>query len=223
MDAWVWVREVAEKLERAFGERLAFVGLQGSRARGEAHAGSDIDVVVVLDAVSAADLFEYRSIVASMPESELACGFVGSLDALAAWPRHELFQFVQDTHVVYGSLDGVPCSFTWEDARDAARVGASGVYHAVCHTVVFDGGVVDDVLKSLFKGAFFTLQAIHFARTGTYVGTKKELASLLEGNDARVLAVGMDWEAMRPTSDAERSELVDLLLSWSRAIILECA
>ena len=36
----------------AFGKRLLYVGLQGSYLRGEAHEGSDIDVMVILDRFS---------------------------------------------------------------------------------------------------------------------------------------------------------------------------
>ena len=33
----------------AFGERLLYIGLQGSWLRGEAHENSDIDIMVILD------------------------------------------------------------------------------------------------------------------------------------------------------------------------------
>ena len=41
--------EFLQALDRAFGERVWFVGLQGSYGRGEATETSDIDVVVILD------------------------------------------------------------------------------------------------------------------------------------------------------------------------------
>jgi predicted nucleotidyltransferase len=39
----------AARLRARFGDRLRFVRLFGSLARGDAHAGSDIDVAVVID------------------------------------------------------------------------------------------------------------------------------------------------------------------------------
>lgn len=39
----------------AFGERLLYVGLQGSYLRGEAHENSDIDVMLILDRFSVRD------------------------------------------------------------------------------------------------------------------------------------------------------------------------
>lgn len=152
MDAFGWARNAADKLSAKFGDRLVFVGMQGSRARGEARDNSDIDLVVLLDHVCADDLAQYRSIIQTMPHNELACGFVGSEQVLASWPRHELFQFYHDTHALYGELPNIG-EFTAADAREAARVGASGIYHAACHAYVFDGEAADDILESLFKGA----------------------------------------------------------------------
>ena len=53
MDAYVWSKVLARKLQAVFGNRVVFVGLQGSRARGEAREDSDIDAVVLLDVVTA--------------------------------------------------------------------------------------------------------------------------------------------------------------------------
>lgn len=220
MDAFAWAEEATGKLKTGFGERLRFVGIQGSRARGEAREDSDIDLVVLLDHVDAGDLVRYRAIVQSMPRSELACGFVGSERVLAAWPRHELFQFYHDTHAIFGALPDVS-PFTEADALEAARIGASGIYHATCYACVFDGDAADGILESLFKGAFFTLQALQFVRTGAYPHTKAELAAQLEGDEARILEVGRDWQAHRPKDDVERRELVGLLLRWSEGVITE--
>lgn len=57
-----WMSLLRDRLLESFGDRVVFIGLQGSRARGEAHDDSDIDAVVVLDSVSMDDLLEYRSI-----------------------------------------------------------------------------------------------------------------------------------------------------------------
>ena len=46
----------------AFGERLQYVGLQGSYLRGEAHENSDIDIMIILDRFSVQDMDRYREI-----------------------------------------------------------------------------------------------------------------------------------------------------------------
>ncbi|MEE0343197.1 MAG: nucleotidyltransferase domain-containing protein [Eggerthellaceae bacterium] len=219
MNAFAWANDVKDKLEKEFGDRLVFVGLQGSRARGEAREDSDIDLVVLLDHIDGSDLERYRTIIQTMPYCELACGFIGSKDALAAWPRHELLQFYHDTKALLGALPEIG-PFTKDDAIKAAHIGASGIYHATCHTFVFNGDAANDILKSLFKSAFFTLQALQFTRTGNYPCTKKELARQLEGDEARILEIGRNWQEHQPTDNMEQLELVNLLLHWSEKILL---
>ena len=40
-----------------FGERLLYMGLQGSYLRGEAHENSDIDIMVIPDRFSVQDIY----------------------------------------------------------------------------------------------------------------------------------------------------------------------
>ena len=48
--------------QSAFGNRLLYVGLQGSWLRGEANETSDIDIMVILDRFSVKDMDAYREI-----------------------------------------------------------------------------------------------------------------------------------------------------------------
>lgn len=50
-----------QNLNDTFGNRVWFVGLQGSYGRGEARDTSDIDVVVILDELSASDIGVYNA------------------------------------------------------------------------------------------------------------------------------------------------------------------
>ena len=95
----------------------------------------------------------------------------------------------------------------------------SGIYHAACHAVVLDGEAATDILESLYKGAFFTLQTLQYVRSGEYPHTKSELAKQLEGNEARILEVNRDWDTNRPSNEAEMRELTDLILGWAEGII----
>lgn len=218
MNVFAWMRGLSMKLQEAFGCRIVFIGLQGSRARGEAHEGSDIDAVVLLDSLGAEDLVAYRGIIEAMPHSELACGFIGSADVLASWPRHELLQFYHDTVPIRGKLPEI-APFSKRDALEATHIGASGIYHAACHALAFDGGEASGILKQLFKGAFFVLQALQFARTGAYPRTRAELSEHLEGDEALVLEVGCNWEKHTPSDDAELAGLVDLLIGWAGSVM----
>ena len=70
--------------QSAFGERLLYMGLQGSWLRGEAHENSDIDIVVILDGLSVRDMDIYRGILKEIGFYEKSCGFIcttlGSLE-----------------------------------------------------------------------------------------------------------------------------------------------
>ena len=63
IDINTWMKGYIGAVRSAFGDRVRYVGLQGSRGRGEAGPGSDIDVVCILDACSLQDLETYRKAV----------------------------------------------------------------------------------------------------------------------------------------------------------------
>ncbi len=80
-------------LNAIFGNRVWFVGLQGSYGRGEATATSDIDIVVILDSLSASDIQTYNSMLDTLPHRELICGFLSGKQELLNWESCDLFQF----------------------------------------------------------------------------------------------------------------------------------
>lgn len=208
-----WMNELISRLQTAFGARLVAVGLQGSFKRGEETATSDIDAVVLLDALMPADLAVYKEILSAMPISpHPACGFISGREELKNWSRAELFQFTNDTAALYGSFDGVLPTPTQDDARQAAQNGAGGIFHALCHTRLHSE-MTPQFLASLYKSAFFTLQALHFMRTGKYVSSKKELAGKVTGMDATVL--------QNLLSQTFTSAAADELLLWSQHVLRE--
>ena len=56
IDIKIWMECFTELLRETFGERIYFVGLQGSYGRGEATEASDVDTVVVLDKLTTYDI-----------------------------------------------------------------------------------------------------------------------------------------------------------------------
>lgn len=70
-----------------------------------------------------------------------------------------------------------------------------------------------------YKGASFALQALQFAREGFYPRTKADLANQLDGDEARILRIGRDWQVCRPSDDVGRKQLIDLLLRWSEGAL----
>lgn len=131
-----WMRQAVEQLKAAFGGRLLFVGLQGSYRRGEATEASDIDILTVLDRVDTEDLALYRRVLRGLPEGEKACGFTCGRQELLNWPRHELFQFEQDTDAWHGELAPYLPPVSRGDIEAGLRVGAANLYHAAAHSYV---------------------------------------------------------------------------------------
>ena len=220
VDIESWSAELTEKLRGAYGDKLLFVGLQGSYGRKEATPDSDIDVVVILKDLAAADLDRYRALLAEMPNGALACGFISGERELLSWMPSELFLLYFDTEPLYGSL-GFLCRLFGEGAAaEAVRSGACAIYHGCCHNYLYERSA--GVLAALYKSAFFVLRAKYFCENGLYVKKRAELAGLLAGDDLAVLEA---WIALRPEDcgDAEFIAASGRLLDWSSEVIARYA
>jgi predicted nucleotidyltransferase len=214
-----WMLELTEKLKIHFKNRLLFAGLQGSYQRQEAHEDSDIDAVLILDTVlSFDDLITYRKILATMPQNDKACGFIGGRQELFNWPKHELFQFKQDTLSYYGALDTLLPNIEYKDIIDSVKISASGLYHACCHAAIHMPQDTN-AIKGMYKSAFFLLQALYYLRNGIYIRTKKELLPLLEGAEQEILTININWNAYSKTIMANTDIYFDLILRWSKEIL----
>jgi acetyltransferases len=209
VDIDVWMNDLIDQLMIEFKERLVLVGLQGSRARGEQREDSDIDVVVIIEDLNADDLALYRNVIQEVPHAELACGFVGSPDVLAAWPRHDVFNLVNDTNIRYGSFDFMDTEFTAEEAKLAADACASEIYHALCHTAVFEPDMLPALLQGCLKSVFFGIRAKHFAQTGKFVNSRAQLLNLVNDSERWLL------QAYDKDVQMDNKELASKLLRWS--------
>lgn len=213
-----WMNELTQKLTEKFGPRLLFLGLQGSYGRGEANEDSDIDVVTVLDRVELADLDAYRDIVRRMPEGEKACGFLCGAAELKCWPKYDLCQLARDARAFHGGLEPLLPPLSRVDLAEAVSIGASGLYHAACHTYLY--GAREEwpgFLKEACKGAFFVLRSLYELRTGETVRAKKDLLPRISGEEREILAciLSADEGGEPPETAFAR------LLRWSAAAMAE--
>lgn len=208
----LWLTRFVEAVQSEFDGRIACIGLQGSRARGEATPQSDIDTVVILDKLSYADLQRYRQLLAKLERRELICGFISGRDELYHWSRSELFQFYHDTRPMMGSLDFIAPLISETDIRRAIHEGACGIYHACAHNALHERDI--QALKALFKSAFFVLQARHYLAAGVYLSRREELLPALDGLDREILDAGM-----HPLGADALDELSEKLFRWSGMII----
>lgn len=209
-----WMQEYQKIIVNNFGNRVLFIGFQGSYARKEPTERSDIDVVLILDKVNIDDLMIYKNIVEKLPHRELLCGFVSGRDEIACWSKYDLFQFYFDTIAVIGNLETIIPELTVEDAKQAVLVGACNIYHACIHNFLHTTDV--DTLQLLYKSAFFVMQANQYCKTGIYVRSRSTMQEFIEEKDKPVFQVLTNQLSINQDNFQRCSEI---LLEWSGNLI----
>ena len=221
MNDWrTYAENMIRDLTASFGKRLCYVGLQGSYLRGEAHEGSDLDLMVVIDALTPADLDTYRACLANRGDSIPSCGFLCGRDALAAWNPQEILHLRHSTKDLYGTLDALLPQVTLDDHRRYVQFAAGNLYHALCHRYVHgskEGRAIS--LGSHEKELFFLLQDLHFLREGKFAQSRVELYEMLPSKERAV------WDAVKcahsnfDSFDFDRS--FALVFGWCRDVMME--
>ena len=185
IDITTWMQNFLQTLDETFAKRVWFVGLQGSYGRGEATETSDIDVVVILDELSAADIQTYNTMLNSLPNRELICGFLSGKQEIMNWEPSDLFQFCHDTTPIKGSLDEVLRVVDESAVKRAIKIGVCNIYHGCVHNMLFDKS--EDILKGLYKSASFVVQAIVFLQTGNYIKHQKDLLAAAKPDEQAII------------------------------------
>ncbi len=176
-----WLKDFLGALTDAFAERVWFVGLQGSYGRGEATENSDIDLVVILDTLTAADIQAYSAMLDTLPHRELICGFLSGKQELFRWEPSDLFQFYYDTNPIKGSLDELLPLIDDAAVARAVKMGICNIFHGCVHNMLYEKS--EDILKGLYKSASFTVQAIVFKETGKYIRSQKDLLAIASADE----------------------------------------
>lgn len=215
-----WMKELTERLKGIFGSRLEFVGLQGSYGRHEETAESDIDVVVILDELSANDIKTYEMTISDLPQRQKVCGFVSGKEELINWEKSELFQFYNDTVPYYGSIDYLLKLITEEDVKRSVLTGACAVYHFCVHNMLHKKDVKQLVL--IYKTAVFVIQAKYYLETGQYIKRKSELYKLAKPEDADIIGEFILLRENYYIDEKEFKEISEKVFEWSKKIINEC-
>ena len=210
----IFLNEFLQKLNEAFGERIHFVGLQGSYARGEATETSDLDLVVILDELTAADLERYGAMLDTLPHREKICGFVSGRRELLNWEASELFQFYYDIRPIRGSLDELLPKLDAAAVNRAIRIGTCGICHGCVHNLLH--GKSEDMVRGLYKSASFVVQAICFRQTGRYVRRQSELRELVSEDDRRIVDTFLH---LKSGGAVELREMSEQLFRWAKTWI----
>ena len=206
-----WMDKFVGVLEERFGDRVWFVGLQGSYGRGEATETSDIDVVVILDELTAQDIQTYNTMLDDLPNRELICGFVSGKKELLNWEPSDLFQFYHDTTPIKGSLDELLVLIDDDAIARAIKIGACNIYHGCVHNMLHEKS--DEILKGLYKAASFVVQAICFQETGCYIKSQKALLEKVSDDERSIVE---NFLSLKNNNKVDFEEMSNTLFAWSK-------
>lgn len=212
-----WMKRYLDEVKSLFGSHLLFVGVQGSYGRGEATDSSDIDVVVILDNVTPMDLKVYSAMLDTLPNREKVCGFISGRQELINWERSDLFQFYHDTTPIFGNIDFLLSLIGKEDIQRAIRIGACNIYHMCGHNMVHEKDA--EILNALYKTAAFTVQAIYYNQTGTYIKQKAKLITVLQPQEQEILQAGITIKEQPNLAQTEFERLSELLFNWAAGLL----
>ena len=216
VDITTWMNDFLQNLNHTFEHRVWFVGLQGSYGRGEATETSDIDVVVILDELSAMDIQTYNKMLDTLPHRELICGFLSGKGDIMNWESSDLFQFYYDTTPIKGSLDEVLTVVDESAVNRAIKFGACNIFHGCIHNMLHEKS--EDILRGLYKSASFVIQAIVFKQNGNYIKHQEELLQAVSSNERGIIETFLN---LKNGGTVDFNSMAETLFDWSKKWIAE--
>ena len=216
IDITAWTKKFLQTLNETFANRVWFVGLQGSYSRGEATETSDIDIVVILDELSAMDIQTYNNMLDTMSHRELICGFLSGKNEILNWEPSDLFQFCHDTTPIRGSLGEVLAVVDDNAVNRAIKIGACNIYHGCVHNMLHEKS--EDILRGLYKSASFVVQVIAFKETGNYISHQKELLQVVSSNEQVIVETFLN---LKNGGTVDFDLMSETLFAWSKKWISE--
>ena len=216
IDIRSWMDEFLQKLNHTFGNHVWFVGLQGSYGRGEATETSDIDIVVILDELSAMDIQAYHDMLDTLAHRELICGFLSGKAEIVNWEPSDLFQFCHDTTPIKGSLAEVMAAIDENAVNRAIKIGACNIFHGCVHNMLYEKS--EEILRGLYKSASFVVQAIAFRQTGNYISRQKELLKVVSSDEQIIVETFLN---LKSGGAVEFHRMSEALFAWSKKWISE--
>ena len=216
IDITVWMQNFLQTLNKTFENRVWFVGLQGSYGRGEATETSDIDVVVILDELSAKNIQIYNDMLDTLPHRKLICGFLSGKNEIMNWEPSDLFQFCNDTTPIKGTLDEVFALIDENAINRAIKIGACNIFHGCVHNMLHEKS--EDILRGLYKSASFVVQAIVFKQTGNYIKYQEELLKVVSSDE---LVIVENFMNLKNGGTVDFSLMSETLFDWAKKWISE--
>ncbi|MCM1122611.1 MAG: nucleotidyltransferase domain-containing protein [Eubacterium sp.] len=207
-----------DTLKAAFGERLVYVGLQGSYLRGEETKNSDIDIMAVIDNISVEDLQTYQNALISVGNFDQSCGFICGKADLGHWNPLEICHLLNTTKDYYGALKKLVPAYTIEDEKNYVKFSLNNLYHEICHRYIHaDRAYNIAKLPSTCKSVFYIMQHLYYLGSGHFIPTKRELLARVQGEDQAVLELSI---SLQNHTDYDFDRAFSVLFHWCQNALL---
>ena len=216
IDITAWMQSFLQALNETFKNRVWFVGLQGSYGRGEATNTSDIDVVVILDELSAMDIQTYNTMLNTLAHRKLVCGFLSGKNEIMNWETSDLFQFCNDTKPIKGTLDEILAVVDEDAVNRAIKIGACNIFHGCVHNMLHEKS--EDILRGLYKSASFVVQAIAYKQTTNYISNQNDLIQVVSTDERAIVE---NFLSIKNGSAIDFNLLSETLFTWAKKWIAQ--
>ena len=218
LDFGEYLQKLVGACKDAFGDRLAYAGLQGSYMRNEATDKSDIDVMIILEDFSVADMDVYRDILKKIGHYEKYCGFICGKDEMLKWNPLEVCQLRHTTRDLFGELKDLLPPATREDEINYVKLSLGNLYHELCHRYIHaDREKNITKFRGTCKGMFFLIQNLKFLESGSFAVTKRELREQVSEEDRAIL------EMAELPDDYDYDTVFPLIFRWCQRAFIRVA
>ena len=213
-----YIDELIILLKDAFGERLMYIGLQGSYLRNEETENSDIDIMAVIDNLSVEDLKTYQKALVSIGNFDKSCGFICGKADLEHWNPLEICHLLNTTKDYYGELKKLVPAYTIEDERNYVKLSLNNLYHEICHRYIHADREYNVIkLPITCKSVFFIMQHLYYLSSGNFIPTKRELLECVRDEDKLVLELSI---SLQDHTDYDFDRAFLALFNWCQNALL---
>lgn len=212
-----YIDKLINLLKDAFGERLMYIGLQGSYLRNEETKNSDIDIMAVIDNLSVEDLKTYQKALVSAGSFDKSCGFICGKADLEHWNPLEICHLLNTTKDYYGELKKLVPAYSMEDERNYVKLSLNNLFHEICHRYIHADREYNELkLPETSKSVFFIMQHLYYLNSGNFIPTKRELLACVQDEDKNVLELSI---SLQNNIDYDFDEAFSILFHWCQSTL----
>ncbi len=210
------VQRVADASVALFGENVRAVLWHGSRARGEAGAASDDDLILLFHTVDDDLLLRLRELSRGLVGEKWSTYVLSDAEFRQLPPGRRL-RFAHRFQVLHGEFE--PLVLSREDVLAELRLLARDILYQCRDRLIHKQKAVPTMYR-MAKKAVFAMQARHLLNRGSFPETRAALLPFLADPDERTI---VDWVArwaeLRPGFERDAVPLMLHLDTFARRLI----